>query len=278
MGKQRVVLITGASSGLGLAVANDLHLAGYRVYGTSRSADGRSNPHGAFDLIRMDVADEGSVLAGVHQIIAREGALDAAICNAGFGIAGAIEDTSTEEAIAQFQVNFFGVHRVCRASLPHLRKQEQSHLVVIGSLAGLVGLPFQGMYSATKHALEGYAESLRIELRGASVRVTIVEPGDFATGFTAARQVVAAAGERPRHQEAFSIALERISVMETVEGADPQLLSKCVASILDSDQPPLRVPVGAPSQVELVNDRHQMSPAELEDVLAEAFGLDPKRH
>jgi NAD(P)-dependent dehydrogenase (short-subunit alcohol dehydrogenase family) len=273
MGKKRVVLITGASSGLGLAMANDLYLAGYRVYGTSRLADGKSNPHGSFELIQMDVADDASVAAGVERVIGREGDLDAVICNAGFGMAGSIEDTSSAEAIAQFQVNFFGVHRVCRSALPHLRRQDPSHLVIIGSLAGLVGLPFQGFYSATKHALEGYAESLRIELRGTSVRVTIVEPGDFATGFTASRQVVAAADEGSQYQAAFNIALERIAAMETIEGADPQLLGQCVASILDADQPPLRAPVGAREQVELINDRHKIPPEDLEDMLAGAFGL-----
>ena len=152
--------------------------------------------------------------------------------------------------------------------------------MVIGSLAVTWSLAVSGhrLQPASKHALEGYAESLRIELRGTSVRVTIVEPGDFATGFTVARQVVAAAGEGSRYREALAVALDRISVMETVGGADPRLLSQCVASILDSDQPPLRAPVGAPSQVELIESRHQMSPDELEDMIAEAFGLDGTRN
>lgn len=180
----RVALVTGASSGFGLFIANDLHAAGYRVYGASRRAVG--GPDGGFQAIAMDVDDDASVAAGVGAIVAREGRLDVLVSNAGIGIAGSLEDTTTQEAKAQFETNFFGNHRVCRAALPHLRAQESSHIVVIGSLAGLFGIPFQGMYSASKFALEGYCESLRIELRHTGVRVAIVEPGDFATGFTAA--------------------------------------------------------------------------------------------
>ncbi len=273
MGKQRVVLITGASSGLGLAMARDLHLAGYRVYGTSRKADGVSNPHGDFHLLQMDVVDDDSVAAGIQQILQREGALDAVICNAGFGMAGAIEDTTADEALAQFQVNFFGVHRVCRAALPCLRGRGRSHLMVVGSLAGLVGLPFQGMYSATKFALEGYCEALRIELRGTSVRLTIVEPGDFATGFTGSRQLAAAATESPAYRDAFGRALKRMAVMETAEGADAKLLGEAVVAVLGSDHPPLHVPVGSPEQIELIKGRHQVTPEDLEHIVAEAFGL-----
>lgn len=119
------------------------------------------------------------------------------VSNAGMGFGGALEDTSSEEAFAQFQTNFFGNHRVCRAALPHLRARERAHIVVVGSIAGLIAVPFQGMYSAAKFALEGYCEALRMELRLSTVRVAIVQPGDFATGFTAARQLTAESGKTP---------------------------------------------------------------------------------
>ena len=177
--KGRVALVTGASSGLGRAIANKLQDAGYRVYGTSRKVMGKDNPYGDFALIAMNVDQDASVgrqWSPGH----REGGLDVVVSNAGMGIAGALEDTSSEEASAQFQTSFFGNHRVCRCALPHLRARERAHIVVIGSVAGLIAVPFQGMYSAAKFALEGYCEALRMELRGSSVRIAIVEPGDFA--------------------------------------------------------------------------------------------------
>src|SRR5450631_2667136 len=148
--KERVALVTGASSGLGLAIATDLHGAGYRAYGTSRKVTGAHSPYGAFELIKMDVDHDASVEAAIGDLIDREGRLDIVVSNAGMGFGGALEDTSSEEAFAQFQTNFFGNHRVCRAALPHLRARERAHIVVVGSIAGLIAVPFQGMYSAAK--------------------------------------------------------------------------------------------------------------------------------
>lgn len=269
--KPRVVLVTGASSGFGLSIASDLASAGYRVYGTSRSADGETNPHGHFELIRMDVDDDDSVARGIEALIAREGVLDAVVSNAGIGVAGALEDTSSAEAMVQFQTNFFGNHRVCRAALPHLRARGRSHIVVIGSLAGLLGIPFQGMYSATKFALEGYCEALRIELRQTPVRVSILEPGDFATGFTAARQIAAASGPGSSYHAAFSRALEVIEKDE-IEGADPVLLSQAVRSILDMGDPPVRLAVTSPAQAGFATAKQHIPAADLEAMLAKHFG------
>ena len=264
----RVVLVTGASSGFGLSIANDLQAAGYRVYGASRRATGALD--GGFEAIAMDVDDDASVAAGVDAIIAREGRLDVVVSNAGIGIAGSLEDTTTDEAKAQFETNFFGNHRVCRAALPHLRAQENSHIVVIGSLAGLFGIPFQGMYSATKFALEGYCESLRIELRHTGVRVAIVEPGDFATGFTAARRTVAARGEGSAYHAAFERALLIIENDE-ITGADPADLAVAVRAVIETSQPALRHPVGADAQVRMAQARASLPPETLERLIAAHF-------
>jgi NAD(P)-dependent dehydrogenase (short-subunit alcohol dehydrogenase family) len=241
--KGRVALVTGASSGLGKAIAVELQAAGYRVYGTSRKAADKGSPYGGFELIAMDVDQDTSVEAAIGTIVAREGGLDVVVCNAGMGIAGALEDTSSEEALAQFQTNFFGTHRVCRIALPHLRARERAHIVVVGSIAGLVAVPFQGMYTASKFALEGYCEALRMELRKTGVRVAIVEPGDFATGFTAARRPALASGQGSAYRANFEAALK---VMETDEtgGADPVLVGKLVRQITENDRPALRHPVG----------------------------------
>ncbi|MEJ0096487.1 MAG: SDR family oxidoreductase [Methylocella sp.] len=266
----RVALVTGASSGLGRAIATELHGAGYRVYGTSRKVAGKDNPYGAFNLITMDVDQDDSVEAAIASIVEREGGLDVVVSNAGMHLAGALEDTSSREALAQFQTNFFGAHRVCRASLPHLRARQRAHIVVIGSLAGVLAIPFQGMYSAAKFALEGYCESLRMELRGTGVRVAIAEPGDFATGVTAARQQTIASGEGSVYRAAFKAAMAVIEKDET-GGGDSALVGRLVKRIVDTDKPALRYKVGAFLQTAVARAKPLIPPATLEAIIADHY-------
>lgn len=268
--KGRVALVTGASSGIGLVIAKDLHSAGYRVYGTSRKVGGKDNPYGDFELIKMDVDHDASVEAAIGIVVEREGGLDVVVSNAGMGVAGALEDTSSEEALAQFQTNFFGNHRVCRAALPHLRARERAHIVVIGSIAGLIAVPFQGMYSAAKFALEGYCEALRMELRGSSVRVAIVEPGDFATGFTAARRLAADSGDGSAYRATFEAALAVIETDET-GGADPVLVSRVVKRIIETDRPALRHLVGPFLQTAVARAKPFVPGAAFEALIADHY-------
>ena len=268
--KGRVALVTGASSGLGRAIANELQDAGYRVYGTSRKVMGKDNPYGDFALIAMNVDQDASVEAAIGALVDREGGLDVVVSNAGMGIAGALENTSSEEALAQFQTSFFGNHRVCRCALPHLRARERAHIVVIGSVAGLIAVPFQGMYSAAKFALEGYCEALRMELRGSSVRVAIVEPGDFATGFTAARQETIGSGEGSAYRAKFEAALAVIKKDET-GGADPVLVSRVVKRIIETDRPALRHPVGAFLQTSVARAKPFLPATALETLFADHY-------
>lgn len=265
-GAGRVALVTGASSGFGRVIAADLHAAGWRVYGASR----RASPGDGFEPIAMDVDDDASVEAGVAAVLKREGRLDAVVCNAGMGIAGAIEETTTEEAKQQFETNFFGVHRVCRAALPHLRARPLGHIVVIGSIAGVFGIPFQGFYSASKFALEGYCESLRIELRGTSVKVTVVEPGDFATGFTAARRTIAARGPSSPYHAAFEHALTVIENDEAT-GADPALIGPAVRQLLEMDAPPVRLVVGSEDQKAMTDAKAKVPAETFEGWIARHF-------
>lgn len=262
----RVVLVTGASTGFGRCIAEHLAGQGYKVYGASR----RPQAGGPFPMIAMDVDNDASVSDGVAEVVAREGRLDAVVGNAGMGIAGALEDTTVEEGLAQFQTNFFGNHRLVRAALPHLRKQNLAHIVIVGSLAGLVGIPFQGMYAASKFAVEGYVESLRLELRGSPVRVTVLEPGDFATGFTSARTRVAASGEGSLYKAAFDKAMAVIDVDER-DGADPATIAPVVHEILQDPKPPVRRAVVGPKQAGVENAKRDLSPDDLEDMIAEHF-------
>ncbi len=242
MGK--VVLITGASSGIGAACATHLARNGWVVYGTSR------NPVAAdvngVRMIRMDVNDDDSVRDGIKLVVDKVGRMDAVVNNAGFGIAGAVEDTSIEEAKALFETNFFGILRVCRAVLPYMRAQGSGTIVNVSSIAGRIGLPYQGMYSATKFAVEGMTEALRMETRQFGIRVVLVEPGDFCTGFTSnRRQAVAAAGSP--YEEQFKHALA-VAEHDELTGSAPELVARLVLRILGSRSPRVRYTVGAPFQ------------------------------
>ena len=272
----RVALVTGASSGLGRAIANNLLEAGYRVYGTSRKAAGKGNPYGDFELLAMDVDEDASVEAAIGTLIGREGGLDVVVSNAGIGFAGALEDTSSEEALAQFQTNFFGTHRVCRVALPYLRARPSAHIVVVGSIAGLIAVPFQGMYSAAKFALEGYCEALRMELRGSAVRVAIVEPGDFATGFTAARRRTTGSGRDSAYRAAFEAALAVIEKDET-GGADPVLVGRLVRRIIETGRPALRHPVGAILQTAVARAKPFLPAATFEALIADHYKAAARR-
>ncbi|MFC5743701.1 SDR family oxidoreductase [Dyella tabacisoli] len=244
----RIVLITGASSGIGKSCAQHLQQRGYRVYGTSRGAVFPNEVSaGEVAMIPMDVRSQASVEQAVQWILAREGRLDIVVNNAGNGIAGAIEDTSIAEAQAQFDTNFFGMLRVCHATLPVLRRQGSGYLINVSSIAGRIGVPFQGLYSASKFAIEGLTEVLRAEVRPYGVRVALIEPGDFHTGFTVQRCIAAAAQVPGSYSERFRTAL---SVMEKDEtrGATPEAIAQLLERIINTPSPKLRHLVGPAAQ------------------------------
>jgi NAD(P)-dependent dehydrogenase (short-subunit alcohol dehydrogenase family) len=269
-----VVLITGASSGIGKACAEHLHARGFRVYGTSRRAPEAPAPGASgFLQIAMDVTSEDSVAGAMQQILAREGRIDVVLNNAGDGVAGAVEDTSIAEAQRQLDTNFFGVLRVCRAALPIMRAQGSGLIVNISSLGGLVGLPFQGLYSASKFAVEGLTEVLRMEVRPFGVRVTLIEPGDFRTGFTAQRRKAAAADGHSAYAVRFGKAL---AIMERDEagGADPLAVARLLERIIHTQSPLPRYKVGRFFQKLSTGLLRQILPQKLfEYLLMMSYGL-----
>jgi len=269
-----VVLITGASSGIGKICAEHLHARGYRVYGTSRRA--AQAPHSSsesFQLIAMDVTSEDSVAHALQSILAREGRLDVVFNNAGDGIAGSVEDTSIEEARQQLDTNFFGVLRVCRAALPILRRQGAGLIVNVSSLGGLVGLPFQGLYSASKFAVEGMSEVLRMEVRPFGVRVALIEPGDFRTGFTAQRRKVMAAQRDSAYAERFGKALAVMEHDET-HGADPLAVARLLERIINTRSPRPRYKVGGFFQTLSVGLLRKILPQKVfEYLLMASYGI-----
>jgi short-subunit dehydrogenase len=175
-----VALITGASSGIGLATAKVLQQAGYRVFGTSRrtvaSADG-------ITMLTCDVTDEVSIKNTVAEVLKQAGRIDLLVNNAGIGLLGGAEEFSTAQAQALFDVNVFGITRVTNAVLPTMRSQGKGRIVNISSVLGLIPSPYNALYAATKHAVEGYSESLDHELRTFGIRVVLVEPGLTRTSF-----------------------------------------------------------------------------------------------
>ncbi|MBT4521738.1 MAG: SDR family oxidoreductase [Halieaceae bacterium] len=233
---QPVVLITGASSGLGQACAEHLAVNGFRVYGTSRGADYASINE--FAMVPMDVTDDASVQAAVDYVVEQAGTIDIVVNNAGYGISGAIEDTSLEESRALFETNFFGVHRVCRAVIPLMRKQGRGHIINIGSLGGVVTIPFQAFYSATKSALAGLSDGLSMELAPFGIRVTRIEPGDYQTGFTANRVWTDESGSGSVYRERSQRA---VSIMEHDEqnGAEASELAGKLLQIVQMKRPDL---------------------------------------
>jgi NAD(P)-dependent dehydrogenase (short-subunit alcohol dehydrogenase family) len=254
-----VVLVTGASSGIGKACAELLAARGFLVYGTSRHASpvvaGKpaAGTPPVLRMIPLDVTSDESVDAAVSLVLASEGRIDAVVNNAGFGIAGAVELTSMDEAHAQFETNFFGTVRVCRAVLPAMRRQGSGRIVNVSSIAGAIGIPFQAFYSASKFAIEGFSEALRMEAAPFGIHVTLVEPGDFRTGFTAARRLAAASvarGSCPAG-EAYAAAESRaLAVMEhdEVHGATPEVVGRLVHRILTMRSPGVRYAVGPASE------------------------------
>lgn len=241
--KQEVVLIVGIRSAIGQACARALVDRGYRVYGTSR--DPATLDLDALDLRRlpMDVTDDDAVATAVQTVLEEAGRLDVVVNNAGFGFAGAVEDTSIEEAKEQFETNFFGVLRVCRAVLPAMRAQGQGLIINVSSIGGLMGLPYQGLYSASKFAVEGLTESLRMEVRPFGIDVVLLEPGDIRTDFTQNRRDVAAATTDPTYQRQYARALAKIEADER-HGAPPEVVARTLLRILDQRRPKPRYITG----------------------------------
>lgn len=177
-----VVLVTGASSGIGEATAIKLLAAGYKVYGTSRR--GAKSGQYAFPMLALDVTDDLSVEAAINELLELEGRIDVLVNNAGFGVApAAAEESSIEQAKAIFDTNFFGIVRMTLAVAPSMRQQRSGQIINIGSILGLVPVPYAALYSASKHAVAGYSEALDHELRGYGIRVSVIEPAYTKTLF-----------------------------------------------------------------------------------------------
>ncbi len=240
MSHERVVLITGASSGVGQCTARLLSQRGYAVFGTSRNPASADSIAGA-ELLTLDVRDDDSVRRCIETVSSRGGCLDVLINNAGYELAGALEELSSEEARAQFETNFFGVVRMVNAVLPLMRRQKRGQIINVSSLTGLSAVPFLGLYSASKFALEGYTEALRHEVKPFNIHVSLTESGFLKTPMMNNRRLGA---HRMTEYDAWrQRALTAIRASEE-KAPGPELVAATLLAIISSSSPRLRYLIG----------------------------------
>src|SRR5262245_733885 len=265
----RVVLITGASSGVGQSTARLLSQRGFTVFGTSRNPSSADSIRGV-EMLSLDVCADDSVRGCVEAVVNRNGRLDVLINNAGYELAGALEELSSEEAKAQFETNFFGVVRTVNVVLPLMRKQKRGHIINVSSLTGLTAAPFLGIYSASKFALEGYTEALRQEVKPFNIHVSVTEAGFLRTPMMNHRQVGAhrMTEYEPWRQRAF----KAIRISED-KAPGPEVVADTLLEIISSGSPRLRYLIG--QQAKSVARLRRFLPAGMfEQGVRRSFSLD----
>ena len=267
-GPSRVVLITGASSGIGRATAELLAGRGHRVFGGVR-APATTRPLAGVELVPLDVRDEASVKACVEEVRSRAGRIDVLINNAGVNLVGAVEETSISQAQALFDTNVIGVLRMIQAVLPGMRRQGAGLIVNISSILGFIPAPFMGVYASTKHAIEGLSESLDHEVRAFGIRVVLIEPHYIRTNLDAS------AAQAEGRIDAYAPQRQRTAAVithNTNTAPEPKLVAE---EVLRSIEGPYRMrrPIG---QAALLSWLRRLLPARLfEPSLRKAFALDP---
>lgn len=241
---KKVVLITGGSSGIGKSIGEFLSSNGYIVYGSSREPKRILNSK--FPLVQIDVRDTSSIETAIMEIVEKEGRLDILINNAGVGITGPIEEIPSIEIENHFKVNLFGPIDVIKAVLPTMRKQHSGLIINITSIAGYMGLPYRGIYSSSKSALEMITEALRMEVKAFGIEVTNVAPGDFATNIASGRYHAPVLSNSP-YKEVYQMSLDMMD--EHVDtGGDPQEMAKAILRIIETPKPAVRYKVGPAMQ------------------------------
>ncbi|SHH01693.1 SDR family oxidoreductase [Flavobacterium defluvii] len=237
----KVVLITGGSSGIGKSIGEFLHAKGFVVYGTSRNPEKVLNS--VFPLVALDVRNVDSIKTAVNKIIATSGRLDIVINNAGVGITGPLEEIPTEEIRNNFETNFFGPIEVMKAVLPQMRKQNSGLIINITSIAGYMGLPYRSVYSASKGALELITEALRMEVKSFGVEITNVAPGDFATNIAAGRYhapVIKDSAYEKVYGDILATMNDHVDA-----GSNPNEMAEAVYKIIETKKPNVHYKVGA---------------------------------
>jgi len=238
----KVVLITGGSSGIGRSIGEFLSNKGFTVYGTSRNPEKYTNNF-PFSLLKMEVTNQDSISETIEHILTKEKSLDVVINNAGAGITGPIEETPEVEIKKAFETNLYGPINIIKAVLPQMRLQRSGIIINITSIAGYMGLPYRGIYSATKAALEITTESLRMEVKQFGINLTNIAPGDFATNIAAGRYHSPVLENSP-YKEIYENTLKMMNE-HVNEGEDPMKMAEAVYKVINTPNPRVRYKVGA---------------------------------
>jgi short-subunit dehydrogenase len=237
----KVILITGASSGIGKSAAEFLSAKGFKVYGTGRNP--KINEKNGYSLIPLDVTKPETISLAIDSIIKSEGRLDVLVNNAGMGITGPIEDTPTNEMRKVFETNFFGAIDMMKAVLPQMRKQQSGTIINVTSIAGYMGLPFRGVYSATKGALDLVSEAIRMEVKEFGIQIATIAPGDVATNIAAGRYHTPVF-ENSAYKEKYQMNLDLMD-LHVDSGMDPIKMAEKIHQIINLKQPNVHYRVGA---------------------------------
>lgn len=242
---KQTILVTGASSGIGLLIANRLHQTGYSVIGTSRDPE-KHRSKVPFKLLALDISDDNSVESFATQLFSQTQQLDVLINNAGYLVTGLAEETSVELGRQQFETNFWGTVKLTRELLPYFRKQKSGRIITIGSIVGLIGLPNVTYYSASKHALEGYFKSLRFELNQFNIKVSMVEPMGFKTGIS---ENAHTANGKINEYDLYRQKIAAFTKKEFDKAPGPEPVVNTVLKIVNEKDPKFSYPVGKGSSI-----------------------------
>jgi len=268
MAENRVVLITGASSGFGRETARILLGRGFKVYGTSRNPSAKPQEPGV-GMIALDVDSDNSVQSGVKELLEETGRIDVLVNNAGYVLTGGAEETSIEEAKAQFETDFFGHVRMTKAVLPTMRKQGSGQIVNISSIAAILPVPFEGYYAAAKAALLAWSEALRHEVKSLGIKVSVVEPGFFKTNLGHTRKV---AKHTIRDYDELRQRATATLDDDFENGADPRLVGATILRIITSRNPKLEYAVGREKRYKTL--KHLMPQSIIENGVRRHWKLD----
>jgi NAD(P)-dependent dehydrogenase (short-subunit alcohol dehydrogenase family) len=265
MPTHKTVLITGASSGVGRATAQLLSQCGYTVFGTSRNPVAVEPPPNV-QMLALDVRSDDAV----RDCVQAAGPIDILINNAGYELAGAVEETAIDEVIAQFDTNIFGIARMVRAALPMMRERRRGHIVNVSSLAGVTAIPFMAMYTASKFAVEGYTEALRHEVRPFNIHVSLVEMGFLRSPMMEHRQI-----SREQIAEYAASRQHALDAILTAErnGPGPELIAHTIRAAIESRKPRLRYVTGREAQL-VSRLRRWLPEAAFENGVRRNFKLD----
>ncbi len=274
MGKRKipsdtVVLITGASSGIGKITAELLTKKGYRVYGTSRAP---SSGQTSFTMLQMDVTDPVSIVKAVASLMEKENGIDVLVNNAGFGIGSAIEETELTMARKQFEVVFWGALQVARNVLPVMREQKHGLIINVSSIAGRMGLPYQGFYSSAKFAMEGLTEALSMEVKPFGIRLSLIEPGDMRTGFTSSREWLILENIESPYLKQIKKTKDIIDKNE-IKGGDPAKVARKILHVIRKKHPGFRYVVGKPDEKAAVLLKGLLPFRWFERILSSFYGI-----